>query len=121
MNLKIYGYTGWYAMKPKVKIYFNDDEIGQVGYNETFEGKVEEDGELLFKCNFRKATAKVYRNRVNVIHLEFDRFSGKLVAESQYSEEEDNGRTFKCSECGKNVPEDAQLCPYCGERFDEED
>lgn len=120
MNLKVYGYTGWYAMKPKVKILFEGDEIGQVGYNETFEDKIEEDGELEFKCNFRKATVKVYRNRINVIHIEFDRFSGKLVAESQYSEEEKtSSKTFKCSECGKEVPEDAQLCPYCGERFED--
>jgi RNA polymerase subunit RPABC4/transcription elongation factor Spt4 len=27
---------------------------------------------------------------------------------------------FECSECNREVPEDAGVCPYCGETFDEE-
>ena len=28
---------------------------------------------------------------------------------------------FECSECGREVPEDAGVCPFCGEAFDDED
>jgi hypothetical protein len=29
------------------------------------------------------------------------------------------GDTFACSECGEDVPADADVCPSCGARFDE--
>ena len=29
------------------------------------------------------------------------------------------GDTFACSECGEDVPSDADVCPNCGARFDE--
>ena len=28
---------------------------------------------------------------------------------------------FECSECGREVPKDAGVCPYCGEAFEEDD
>ena len=26
-----------------------------------------------------------------------------------------------CDECGREIPEDSEFCPYCGVEFDEED
>lgn len=116
MNVKVYGYTGWYAIKFKVKIFFEGKEIGEVGYKDVFETKIEKDGELEFRCTVRKAKVYVYKNKNNVIQLEFDRFTGKLVAEPKQDDED----SFVCSECGNVISGDVNKCPYCGEEFDDE-
>ncbi len=79
-NVIIYGYTDWYAIKPKVKVYCNDELIGEVSYRDTFEFRVEEDCELVFKCSIRTAKIKVYQDKLNKISLEFNRVTGKLNA-----------------------------------------
>ena len=33
----------------------------------------------------------------------------------------DGEETFECSECGAKVPADANVCPQCGAKFDEDD
>lgn len=79
-NVIIYGYTGWYAVKPKIQIYVGDGLIGEVAYRDTFEFRVKEDCELEFKCNMRKTKIKVYKDKLNKISLEFNRFTGFLKA-----------------------------------------
>ena len=34
---------------------------------------------------------------------------------------QDGEETFECSECGAKVPADANVCPQCGAKFDEDD
>ena len=79
-NVIIHGYTGWYAAKPKIDIYIKGELIGQVSYQDTFEFNVEEDTEILFKCSVRKTKIKVYKDKKNIISLEFNRFCGTLNA-----------------------------------------
>ena len=40
-NVIIYGYTAWYAVKPKIEVYKDDELIGEVSYQDTFEFNVE--------------------------------------------------------------------------------
>ena len=35
--------------------------------------------------------------------------------------QEESGECFECSECGAKVPADADVCPQCGARFDEDE
>lgn len=79
-NVIIYGYTGWYAAKPKIQVYCEDELIGEVAYRDTFEFRVEEDCELVFKCSIRKAKIKVYKDKLNKVSLEFNRLTGNLKA-----------------------------------------
>ena len=79
-NVVVHGYTGWYAAKPKIEIYINNDLIGQVSYRDTFEFNIEEDCEIVFKCSIRKTKIKVYKDRHNDISLEFNRLWGTLNA-----------------------------------------
>ena len=79
-NVIIYGYTAWYAVKPKIEVYKDDELIGEVSYQDTFEFNVEEDCVLKFKCSVRKAEIKEYKDKINKISLEFNRFTGQLKA-----------------------------------------
>lgn len=79
-NVIVYGYTGWYVAKPKVEIYRGDELVGEVSYRDTFEFRIEEDCELVFKCSIRKAKIKVYKDKTNKISLEFNRLTGSLKA-----------------------------------------
>lgn len=79
-NLIVYGYTEWYLVKPKIKIYFNDEYLGEVIYKDSFEYQIESDGILTLKCSVRKTQIKVYKDKINKIQVQFDRFTGQLVA-----------------------------------------
>lgn len=79
-NVIVHGYTGWYAVKPKIEIYIKGELIGQVSYRDTFEFSIEEDCEVEFKCSIRKTKIKVYKDKKNIISLEFNRFWGTLNA-----------------------------------------
>jgi len=79
-NVIIHGYTAWYAVQPKIEVYIGDDLIGEVAYKDTFEFNVDEDCIIKFKCSVRKAEIKVYKDKLNKISLEFNRFTGSLKA-----------------------------------------
>lgn len=82
-NVVVYGYTGWYAAKPKIDIYIKGELIGQVSYQDKFEFRIEEDCEIEFKCSVRKTKIKVYKDKKNTISLEFNRLWGTLNAKYQ--------------------------------------
>ena len=82
-NVKVYGYTDWYFVKPKVKIYKGEVFIGEVLYRDIFEFEIEEDCIITFKCGIRRTEVKVYNNKDNEIQLEFDRITGQLIASFQ--------------------------------------
>lgn len=79
-NVIVYGYTGEYAVYPKIQIYCDDKLIGEVSHRDSFDFRVEDDCVLVFKCSIRKAKIKVYKDKINKISLEFNRFTGSLKA-----------------------------------------
>ena len=44
-----------------------------------------------------------------------------MLFRSPGHEELADDETFKCSECGTDVPANAEKCPMCGSRFDDDD
>lgn len=79
-NVIIHGYTDWYLVKPKIKIYKDDEFIGEVCYRDTFKFGIDEDCVITFKCSIRTAEIKVYKDQLNEISLEFNRMTGVLKA-----------------------------------------
>lgn len=78
----IYGYTGWFLVKPKLKIYFNGKYIGDVSYKaKTKEIPITEPTNVEIKCNIRSTLVRVLPDRHNEIYTEFDRTTGSILAE----------------------------------------
>jgi ribosomal protein L40E len=58
----------------------------------------------------------------------FDEETEEVVIEASEEEiaeriekQESSDDSFECSECGAKVPADADVCPQCGARFDEDE
>ena len=78
----IYGYTGWFLVKPKLKIYFNGKYIGDVSYkSKTKAIPITEPTNVEIKCWIRSTLISVLPHRHNEIHTEFDRITGSILAE----------------------------------------
>ncbi len=78
----IYGYTGWFLVKPKLKIYFNGKYLGDVSYKaKTKEIPITEPTNIEIKCSIRSTLVRVLPGRHNEIYTEFDRVTGSILAE----------------------------------------
>ncbi|MGM9564269.1 MAG: zinc-ribbon domain-containing protein [Faecousia sp.] len=81
-TLVIYGYTGWYLVKPKLQIYHNGEYIGDLSYKaKTKEIPISEPTTVEVKCSFCSTNVRVFPGRHNEIYTEFDRATGKILAE----------------------------------------
>jgi len=85
--LTIIGYTEWYLICPKVAVFRNGEQIGEIPRNciETF--NISEDCEITFKCSFRKRKISVKINLKQKVQLHFNRTLGTL--EARIIDEED--------------------------------
>ena len=81
-TVTIYGYTGWFLVYPKLKIYFNGKYIGDVSHKaKTKEIPITEPTNVEIKCNIRSTLVRVLPDRHNEIYTEFDRTTGSILAE----------------------------------------
>ena len=78
----VYGYTGWFLVKPKLKIYINGNYIGDVSYkSRTTEISISEPSTVEIKCGIRCTSVRVLPGVHNEIHTQFDRTTGSIIAE----------------------------------------
>lgn len=81
-SVVIYSYTGWFLVKPSLKIYFNGDYIGDLSYKaKTKEIPITEPTDIEIKCSVRSTLVKVYPGKKYEIYTEFDRNTGKILTE----------------------------------------
>ena len=81
-TLVIYGYTGWFLVKPKLKIYLNGKYIGDVSYKaKTKEIPITQPSSVEIKSGIRSTAVRVSPNKHNEIYTEFDRTTGNILAE----------------------------------------
>lgn len=124
-NVIVYGYSGWFAVKSKVKISFNGEQIGCVSYNDSLEYNITEDGILEFICNMRKNKINVYKDRLNIIRVEFNRVTGSLLlnyeCESLTNENVDISQKTYCNNCGKDDDKVYKYCTNCGNKMNRKD
>ena len=50
-----------------------------------------------------------------VVQLELNKHVGKTIPSNTKRNQSDR----RCPNCGRNIPEDSKVCPYCGKRFQE--
>lgn len=50
-----------------------------------------------------------------VVQLELNKYVGKPISPKTQGNQSDR----RCPNCGRSIPEDAKVCPYCGKRFQE--
>lgn len=78
----IYSYTGWFLVKPSLKIYFNGQYIGDLSYKaRTKEIPITEPTNVEIKCSIRSTLVRLMPGKRYEIHTEFDRASGNILAE----------------------------------------
>lgn len=81
-TLIVYGYTGWFLVKPKLKIYLNGKYIGDVSYKaKTKEISITEPTSVEIKSGIRSTAIRIFPDKHNEIYTEFDRTSGNILAE----------------------------------------
>lgn len=81
-TLVVYGYTGWFLVKPKLKIYLNGEYIGDVSYKaKTKEIPITGPTNVEIKCSIRSTAVRVFPGKHNEIYTEFDRTTGSILAE----------------------------------------
>lgn len=78
-KLIVYGYTEWYAVKPKVDILKNGIKIAEVNPSSMIEIPIEENCTIQFKCMFRTATLQAYAGKTMTVKLSFNRITGELL------------------------------------------
>lgn len=81
-SVVIYSYTGWYLVKPNLKIYINGKYFGDLSYKaRTKEIPITEPTDIEIKCNMRSTLVRLQPNKHYEIHTEFNRASGSILAE----------------------------------------
>ena len=50
-----------------------------------------------------------------LVQIELNKYVGKNIPKGIMNTEKSNRR---CPNCGRHIPEDANVCPYCGKRFE---
>lgn len=81
-TLIVYGYTGWFLVKPKLKIYLNGKYIGDVSHKaKTKEIPITGPTTVEIKSGIRSTAVRLFPNKRNEIYTEFDRESGNILAE----------------------------------------
>lgn len=83
-TLVIYGYTGFWTAHPKLKIYVNGKYIGDLSYNaKSQEIPITGPTEVEIKCSFRSTLVRVPPDKHSEIHVEFNRVTGNIMAETR--------------------------------------
>ena len=78
----IHGYKEWYAVKPDVKVYQNNNLIGTIKRNGTWIHKFDENTDLTLKINsYKKTNVKIKANVNNEVFLNY---GGYLIAKVKY-------------------------------------
>ena len=82
-TLVVYGYTGWFLVKPKMKIYINGEYIGDVSHKaKTREIPITKPTEVTIKSSIRSTSIRgILPGKRNEIYTEFDSVSGNIMAE----------------------------------------
>ena len=84
-SVVVYGYTGWFLVKPKLKIYLNGKYIGDVSYKaRTKEIPITEPTNVEIKCGIRSTLVRPFPDKHNEIYTEFERTTGSILAELRY-------------------------------------
>ena len=81
-KLIVYGYTQWFAVKPKVDVLKNGIKVAEVYPSAKTEIDIEQDCTITFKCMFRTAVIQAKAGVTQEIQLSFDRMTGDLIAMS---------------------------------------
>lgn len=76
----IHGYEETFAVDTNVKIYKNDELVGEVAPASEFKLPIDGDCELKFKANMRSRKVSIHKGIDAHVFLSFDRFSGSLKA-----------------------------------------
>lgn len=79
-KLVVYGYTQWFAIKPKVDILKNGIKVAEVYPSAKTEIDIEQDCTITFKCMFRTAVVQAKAGITQEIQLSFDRITGDILA-----------------------------------------
>jgi zinc ribbon protein len=77
----VYGYTQPFGINPKVSVFWNGTQIGQVAQGGRLDHQISQNGQILLKCNMRKAKVDVESGRVTNIKIAWNRLTGKMVAQ----------------------------------------
>ena len=81
-SLVVYGYTGWFLNKPKVRIYLDGEYIGDVSHNaKTKEIPITKPTTVEFKRAGLSTSVRVLPGKHSEVHLEHDKVWGRILAE----------------------------------------
>ena len=81
-TLVVYGYTGFFLVKPKLKIYLNGEYIGEVSHQaKTKEIPITGPTNVEIKCGIRSTAIRLFPDKHNEIYTQFDRTTGNILAE----------------------------------------
>lgn len=80
-RIVVNGYTQVFALNPKVTVFWDGVEVGQVGQGGRLVHEIEKDGEVSFRCNMRKAKVQAKAGEITNIKISWNRFSGKMIAQ----------------------------------------
>ena len=81
-TLVVYGYTGFFLVKPKLKLYLNGAYIGEVSHQaKTKEIPLTGPSAVEIKCGIRSTSVRLFPDKHNEVYTQFDRTTGSIIAE----------------------------------------